>query len=198
MKTSLIIVVIAASTCLFAADAPKTLSSDFTKAALKALIIVKNGDRYLSTIDSIRYRGAVEDAEVAAASDNEKTTLAAIRNYRVRRSHDGSHLTAHRLKAIDENFEKTGKYDVLLDVPDDPETAKDMVVTDACAADLEKVLRSGVFAAVPSCDVTNDRPTVTEGKPANPLCNPALIAAKKKILPDYTAPSDCNALAPKK
>jgi hypothetical protein len=133
------------ASCLFSADAPKTLSPDFAKAGLKALIILKNGDRSLNRDDYRRYRDTLDTAEVAAATEDEKTTLAAIRRYQERRQNDGLHLTEHRLAVI-----QTG-VDILSPIPEDPQTAKDLVATDACADGLEKVLRSRVFAPVPEC-----------------------------------------------
>lgn len=151
----------------------KELSTEFTKAGLKALITVKHGvGSGQSLVDQARIQSALDDAELAAATESEKTALGLIQVFRFELDNDAIKLKTRILKLQNEyQFVKHSdpRYhmvEIAEAVTQDPETLKDNAAAKACSDGIEKMLRSGVYAWVADCGSSDTKSeTKSEDKP---------------------------------
>jgi hypothetical protein len=117
MVKRLLITMAAAAALLSAADAPKTLSPEFMKAGLKALITVKNSSRrFLTPLE----KATLTDAEVAVSNENDKQVLMRIWLFSVRvgtRNIGGEHDYNEATAACGDSLEKMLRGGKFIDAP---------------------------------------------------------------------------------
>jgi hypothetical protein len=137
MRKQLTIAAIAASACLFAADAPrKPLSADFAKSGRRALIAARNGIVAAGkTTPAIQ--SAIDDAEFDAATPADKQALETIKLYRTLLE---IHARIYRLNA----------YTLALG-GNPPDSDKALSEDKACGDAIESMLRSGNLTPLPEC-----------------------------------------------
>jgi hypothetical protein len=133
----------AAAALLSAADAPKTLSPDFMKAGLKAVISIKNSGTAPAgmTFGSKELAAsAMTDAEAAIANENDRKAYERIGLYHIRYQMDDAMINI-QLKRM--SLGGTIDKEALLAM------AK---ATAACRDVLQKMLHGGELIETPECD----------------------------------------------
>jgi hypothetical protein len=155
--------IFAAAGCLFAADTDvsKTLSPDFVKAGLKALITARNSIKLdMTKLDQSRVQSALDDAEIAAAAEADKAAFSDIKRFRFTLEtyefRAQTRMLDLQLKLMYKNRRQMEQ--ITNEELNDPEMIKDQAAKKACGDALEKMLRSGNLVDVPECDATKTDP----------------------------------------